>query len=149
LPKGCAVPRILVIDDQSHVRATIVQALQTRGFDVVGAESGQAGLAKCAQSKFDVVIADLFMPGIDGVSLIKELRQRNPGLSVIAMSGVLLGGSGRTALDHLSSISELTDVVCLQKPFRPHDLLQALAAALAVGRPPADAAQPSAHPSTQ
>jgi CheY-like chemotaxis protein len=143
------VPRILVIDDQSHVRAAIVLALQARGFDVVAAQGGQSGLAKSEQSKFDVVMADLFMPGIDGVTLIKELRRRHPGLPVIAMSGVLLGASGQTALDHLSSNSELSDVVCLQKPFRPNDLLQAVAAALATGRPSADASQPASHPSTQ
>jgi CheY-like chemotaxis protein len=139
------LPRILVIDDQSHVRAAIVQALLTRGFDVVGADSGEAGLSESAQSKFDLIIADLFMPGIDGVTLIKELRQRNPGLPVIAMSGVLLGASGRTALDHLPNVSGLTDVIGLQKPFGPNDLLQAVAAALAVGQPPANAAEPASH----
>jgi CheY-like chemotaxis protein len=138
------LPRILVIDDQSPVRAAIMHALQARGFDVEGAESGQSGLAKSEQSKFDVVIADLFVPGVDGVTLIKELRKRNPGHPVIAMSGVLLGTSGRTALDHISSISELTDVICLQKPFRPNDLLQAVAAALAAG-PSTAQTQPTSH----
>lgn len=131
MPKGRAVPRILVIDDQKPVRTAIVLALQAQGFDVTGAESGQAGLTKFEQSEFDLVIADIFMPGLDGVTLIKALRQRNPGLPVIAISGVLLDGSGRTALDHLANISELADVICLQKPFRPNDLLRAVAAALA------------------
>jgi CheY-like chemotaxis protein len=140
------VPRILVIDDQNHVRAAIVMALQAKGFDVVGAESGQSGLTKFEQSDFDVVIADLFMPGIDGVTLIKALRKRNPGFPVIAMSGVLLGASGRTALDHLPNIAELSDVICLQKPFRPNDLLQAVGAAL--GTAPAGAAGPIAQPQT-
>jgi CheY-like chemotaxis protein len=142
------VPRILVIDDQNHVRAAIVLALQAKGFDVVGADSGQAGLTKFEQSEFDVVIADLFMPGIDGVTLIKSLRKRNPGFPVIAMSGVLLGTSGRTALDHLPNISELSDVICLQKPFRPNDLLQAVATALAVATAPASAAHPISQPQT-
>jgi CheY-like chemotaxis protein len=132
-PKGRAVPRILVVEDQNPVRAAIVLALRAKGFDVVAAESGQSGLTKFEQSEFDVVIADLFMPGIDGVTLIKALRKRNPSFPVIAMSGVLLGTSGRTALDHLSNISELSDVIRLQKPFRPNDLLQAVAAALAAG----------------
>jgi CheY-like chemotaxis protein len=131
------VPRILVIDDQNHVRTAIMLALQAKGFDVIGAESGQSGLAKLAQSEFDVVIADLFMPGMDGVTLIKALRQRDPGFPVIAMSGVLLGTSGRTALDQVPNISELSDVICLQKPFRPNDLLQAVAAALGVRASPA------------
>ena len=73
------------------------------------------------------------MPGVDGVTLIKALRKRHSGLPVVAMSGVLLDGSGRTALDHLTNIAELKDVICLQKPFRPNDLLQAVAAALATG----------------
>jgi DNA-binding response OmpR family regulator len=129
------VPRILVVDDQKHVRTAIVLALQAKGFDAVGAESAQSGLSKFAQSEFDLVIADIFMPGVDGVTLIKSLRKRNPGLPVVAMSGVLLGA--RTALDHLANISELADVVCLQKPFRPRDLQRAVAAALAGAAPAA------------
>jgi CheY-like chemotaxis protein len=140
------VIRILVIDDQSQVRAAVVHALQAKGFDVDAAESGQSGLTKSEQSKFEVVIADLFMPGIDGVTLIKELRRRSPGSSIIAMSGVLLGTSGRTALDHSPHISELTDVIRLQKPFRPNDLLQAVAAALAAGPSAAAAAPPACDP---
>ena len=142
------MPRILVVDDKTPVRAAIVLALQAKGFDVVAAESGQSGLTKFAQSDFDLVIADLFMPGIDGVTLIKALRQRDPGFPIIAMSGVLLGASGRTALDHLPNISELSDVICLQKPFRPSDLLQAVAAALAGSRSPAGPAPRVSQPQT-
>jgi CheY-like chemotaxis protein len=142
------VPRILVVEDQSPVRAAIVLALQAKGFDVVAAESSQSGLMKFEQSEFDVVIADLFMPGIDGVTLIKALRRRNPSFPVIAMSGVLLGASGRTALDHLPNISELSDVIRLQKPFRPNDLMQAVAAALAARGSPAAPARPVSQPPT-
>ena len=77
----------------------------------------------------DMSCPGVFMPGIDGVTLIKSLRKRNPRFPVIAMSGVLLG-AGRTALDHLPNIADLSDVICLQKPFRPHELLAAVAAAL-------------------
>jgi CheY-like chemotaxis protein len=133
------VPRILVIDDQAHVRTAIVLALQANGFEVVGADNGQSALAKFEQSRFDLAIADVFMPGIDGVTLIKTLRKHNPRFPVIAMSGVLLGAA-HTALDHLPNIADLADVVCLQKPFRPHELLQAVAAAL----PAAAMASPAA-----
>ena len=129
------MPRILVIDDQNPVRTAITLALRANGFDVVGADSGQSGLSKFEQCSFDLVIADLFMPGIDGVTFIRTLRERNPGFPVIAMSGVLLGPSGRTALDQLQTIVELSDVICLQKPFRPNELLRAVAAALAAGAP--------------
>ena len=129
------MPRILVIDDQNPVRTAITLALRANGFDVVGADSGQSGLSKFEQCSFDLVIADLFMPGIDGVTFIRTLRERNPGFPVIAMSGVLLGPSGRTALDQLQTIAELSDVICLQKPFRPNELLRAVGAALAAGAP--------------
>ena len=128
--RAAAVPRILVIDDQNHARAAILFALQAKGFEAVGAENGQMGLTKFEQSDFDVVIADIFMPGIDGVTLIKSLRKRDPRLPVVAMSGVLLGTAGPSALDQLRNISELADIVCLQKPFRPHELIQAVTAAL-------------------
>jgi CheY-like chemotaxis protein len=143
-PKGPAVPHILVIDDQKHVRTAIVVALQANGFGAVGAESGQSGLTKFEQSEFDLVIADIFMPGVDGVTLIKALRKRHPGLPVIAISGVLLGASGRTALDHLANIAELADVIRLQKPFRPNELLRAVAVALSADGAPAGAAAPAA-----
>lgn len=141
------MPRVLVIDDQNHVRTATVTALQANGFDVVAAESGQSGLTKFAQSEFDVVIADIFMPGIDGVTLIKSLRASNPALPVVAMSGVLLGTSGGTALDQLRNISDLADVVCLQKPFRPHELAQAVNAAL-TGKSRTAAARPLSQPQT-
>jgi hypothetical protein len=68
---------------------------------------------------------------------------------VIAMSGVLLGTSGPTMLDQLQNIAELADVVRLQKPFRPNDLLQAVAAALGAGTAPAGGARPVAQPQTR
>jgi CheY-like chemotaxis protein len=143
------VPRILVIDDQNPVRTAIVLALQAKGFEVVGTKNGESGLTKFEQSRFDLVIADLFMPGIDGVTFIKTLRKRNPGFPVIAMSGVLLGPIGRTALDQFQTIADLSDVICLQKPFRPHELLQAVAAALAAGpSPTADSAAGMSQPQT-
>ena len=126
------MPRILVIDDQSHVRAAIMIALQAKGFDVVAVESGPLGLREFETSHFDLAIVDIFMPGMDGTKLIKALRERGQNLPVIAISGVLLRASGRTALDFLPMVPELSDVICLQKPFRPGELLQAIQKAFAV-----------------
>jgi CheY-like chemotaxis protein len=117
--------RILVIDDQTQVRAAVSLALRAKGFDVVTAENGHAGLRTFKASPFDLVIADIFMPEMDGVKLIKALRERNPNLPVIAVSGVHLNGTERTALD-LFPLAHLSDVVCLQKPFGPVELLQAI-----------------------
>jgi CheY-like chemotaxis protein len=127
--------RILVIDDQNHVRAAIAAALQAKGFDVVAAENGAAGLKAFDKSAFDLAIVDVFMPGMDGVQLIKAMRERNPSLPVIAISGVHLSVSGRTALDFLPMAPDLSAVVCLQKPFRPAELMQAIGKALGQAMP--------------
>lgn len=118
--------RVLVIDDQAHVRAAILFALQAKGFDVVGVEDGALGLREFESSHFDLVIVDIFMPGTDGMKIIRALRERAPNLPIIAISGVLLKASGRTALDFLLMAPDLSNVICLQKPFRPNELLQAI-----------------------
>lgn len=124
--------RILVIDDQQHVRTAITLSLSAKGFDVVAVQSGTAGLHEFEASRFDLALVDVFMPGMDGVQLIKALRARNAKLPVIAMSGVQLGPSHRTALDYLPNAPGLPNIICLQKPFRPSQLVQAIENALAV-----------------
>jgi CheY-like chemotaxis protein len=124
--KELLLARILVIDDQPDVRATITHILQAAGFEAVAVDDGPAALKEFEASQFDAAIVDIFMPGLDGAKLIKELRKRTPSLPIIAISGVLLKASGRTALDMLSMAPNLTDVVCLQKPFSPRELLQKL-----------------------
>jgi CheY-like chemotaxis protein len=124
--------RILVIDDQSHVRTALALALSAKGFDVVAVESGQAALKEFDAARFDVAVVDVFMPKMDGVQLIKALRERKADLPVIAISGVHLGVSDRTALDYLPRASGLPGVMCLKKPFRPSQLVQLIGNAVAI-----------------
>ena len=132
--------RILVIDDQVHVRAAVSAALRAKGFEVATAQNGHAGLREFRARPFDLAIVDIFMPEMDGVKLIKALRERRPDFPVIAVSGTPLGASGRTALDLFPLAPDLAAVVCLQKPFRPEQLLQAIAKATgAAGAVPQDA----------
>jgi CheY-like chemotaxis protein len=126
------ITRVLVIDDQAHVRATISLALQAKGYQVVGAEGGADGLKQFEESKFDLAIVDIFMPGMDGAKIIKMLRERAPELPIVAISGVSLKASGRTALDFISLSPQLANVVCLQKPFRTAALLEAIHQAMGV-----------------
>jgi CheY-like chemotaxis protein len=129
------VQRILLIDDDGHVRNSLALALRAKGFDVVAADGGAAGLRAFGEGAFDLAIVDVFMPGMDGVKLIKALRERSPNLPLIAVSGVALPLSGRTALDLFPRAPGLSDVVCLQKPFRTPELLQAIVQAIGIGRP--------------
>jgi DNA-binding response OmpR family regulator len=84
------------------------------------------------EKNFDLAIVDIFLQGSNGSDLIGTLRERVPGLPVVAISGM-------TALDFLSKSPELADVVCLQKPFRPNDLMRAIDAAREAAGPPASA----------
>ncbi|MBR0844163.1 response regulator [Bradyrhizobium liaoningense] len=111
--------RVLVIDDQKDVRAMVAIVLRVNRFEVVEADSGAAGLRAFAEAAFDAAIVDIFLGDTSGVDVIAGLRERAPGLPVVAVSGM-------TALDFMEQSSHLADVVCLQKPFRPNDLLQAL-----------------------
>lgn len=134
-PKGSCVrvvPRVLVVDDQAHMRAAIAIALRANGFGVVCVQDGASGLREFEGSNFDLAIVDVYMPGIDGVRLIKALRERSPNLPVIAMSGVPLPDSGRTVLDFLPDHPSVSKIVCLKKPFRPADLVEAIRSAISI-----------------
>jgi DNA-binding NtrC family response regulator len=113
------LPRILVIDDQSDVRAMISIVLRIHQFEIVEAASAEAGLKAFAGSEFDLAIVDIFLQGSNGVDVIAKMRERVPDLPVVAISGM-------TALDFVSASPELSDIVCLQKPFRPIQLVGAV-----------------------
>ena len=122
------MPRVLVIDDQSDVRTMISIVLRINHFEIVEAGTAEAGLQAFEESGFDLAIVDIFLQGSNGSDLIATMRERVPDLPVIAISGI-------TALDFLSKSPELADVVCLQKPFRPNDLIRAIEAARQAVRP--------------
>ena len=117
------MPRALVIDDQPFVRATVSLILRGHGFDVTEAEGGKAGLKKLEEMAFDVAIVDIYMPEMDGVQVIKFIREREPKLPVIAMSGVELNSSERMALDYFAMKPELEDIPTIKKPFKPNELM--------------------------
>jgi CheY-like chemotaxis protein len=111
--------RVLVVDDQKEVRAMVAIVLRVNRFDVVEAESGAAGLKAFGEGAFDAAIVDIFLADTSGVDVMAAIRERVPGFPIVAVSGM-------TALDFMGEAPGLADVVCLQKPFRPNDLLQAL-----------------------
>jgi CheY-like chemotaxis protein len=113
------MPRVLVVDDQKEVRAMVAIVLRVNRYDVVEAESGAAGLKAFGEGGFDAAIVDIFLADASGVDVMLAIRERVPGFPIVAVSGM-------TALDFVGEAPGLADVVCLQKPFRPNDLLQAL-----------------------
>jgi CheY-like chemotaxis protein len=127
------MPRVLVVDDQADVRTIISIVLRINQFEIVEAASAASALKLFEESSFDLAIIDIFLQGTNGSDLITALRALMPDLPVIAISGM-------TARDFLSGTPGLSDVVCLQKPFRPPDLMRAIEAAQGLLRQPAGAA---------
>ena len=67
--------KILVVDDEKIKRVTLADDLATQGHDVVTAADGAEALHKLDQERFDLVVTDLKMPGIDGLELLKHVKQ--------------------------------------------------------------------------
>ncbi|HEX2122620.1 MAG TPA: response regulator, partial [Thermoanaerobaculia bacterium] len=80
------MPRILIIDDEPAIRTTLAQILEDEGHKTTLCESGAQGLAQIAREEFDLVLLDLWLPGIDGLSVLERLRGAG-GTPVIMISG--------------------------------------------------------------
>jgi CheY-like chemotaxis protein len=106
--------RILLVDDDDTVRATILRALLRTGHRVETAHSGEEALAIAASRDFDLLVTDIGMPGLDGPTLARRLRERAPGLRVLFTSGY--------ASDDRVGRLEAGRTEFLPKPFSPSEL---------------------------
>ncbi len=79
--------RILIIDDEPLVADVMAEALRLEDHDVVVASSGEEGLRVIAQKPPDAVFLDIVMPGMDGIEVLRAIRERHPELPVIILSG--------------------------------------------------------------
>ncbi|HET9606513.1 MAG TPA: response regulator [Nitrospira sp.] len=79
--------KILVIDDDAQDRGLIGAVLEERGYEVILAENGRAGLMLCHRQPPDAVVLDLRMPEIDGRNVLQQLRTLHPSLPVVVFSG--------------------------------------------------------------
>ena len=89
-------------------------------------ETIRDALYLAAKSDFDAIVMDRMLPGLDGIAVIKALRQRRPGLPIIAISGVHLDALGTTALSQLPRGIDLSGVTCLTKPIRGAELFSVI-----------------------
>src|SRR4051812_11005708 len=79
--------RILVIDDEAGIRDSLKMTLEYEGYEVIGASSGQEGLALAERDAPDLVLLDVKMPGMDGLEVLDRLRAMNETLPVVVVSG--------------------------------------------------------------
>src|SRR5215467_2099417 len=78
--------RVLVVDDEEGVRSFVAEALEREGHEVVQAADGREALRAAREEPFDVVITDLRMPVVDGMTLIRSLRTEQADVEIIVLT---------------------------------------------------------------
>jgi CheY-like chemotaxis protein len=78
---------VLVVDDEELVRSMLVRYLERQGYQVQAAGDGRQALELFRESNFDLVLSDVRMPGLDGIQLLKALKEINPRVPVVLISG--------------------------------------------------------------
>jgi len=130
---------LLIVDDDPAVQATIRIVLERAGHSVVVAGDGRKGLAIFEAGDFDLLVLDIFMPGMDGLETMKLIHQRQPQTPILVISGRPISWDASTAPDFLKIATKLGAISGLPKPFRPLELLAAVAGCLEAARPSAPA----------
>jgi len=115
--------RILVVDDEITVCKSIRQALLNDEYEVDMALSGEEALKKEDDKKYDVVVADLMMPGLSGIDLLKALKAKNSAAKVIMITGY---PTMKTTVQSM----QIGAFDYLPKPFLPTELRSLVARAL-------------------
>ena len=108
--------RILVIEDEPRILAFLARGLEAEGFLVRAAANGPEGLTRALNDPCDLVILDLLLPGIDGLSLLREVQCRRPELPVVIVSArsdlqTKLRGFGLGASDYLAKPFSLDELI--------------------------------------
>jgi two-component system response regulator (stage 0 sporulation protein F) len=78
---------ILIVDDEEGLREGLSKLLESEGYVALSAESGEQALEILQRSHIDLVLTDMRMPGMDGIELLKKIRERHPNVGVIILTG--------------------------------------------------------------
>ena len=115
-------PRVLVADDEESIRELLARTLALAEYDVETVGDARAALDRLRMADYDLLIADLRMPGMDGLLLVREARRMHPTLSVIIITGY---SNESSAIDAVN----LGVTGYLTKPFRVPQVLAVVARA--------------------
>lgn len=139
-----ALAKILIVDDESAVLTAIRLFLERAGHTVFVASDGRKGLAAFEAEKFDLLVLDIFMPGMDGLEMMRLIHQRGVLTPIVVISGRPLAWDPASGPDFLAMATKLGAVCSLQKPFKPADLLAAVAGCLDAAKRPSTSSIPAA-----
>ncbi len=126
-PSGTARVRVLCVDDQPVVLHVLSRLLQVQGFETVECSDPLAAVSTFAAGAFDIVVTDIDMPGMNGLALMRTLREKQPELPVVIVTGL---GTVETAIEALRQGA----TGMLVKPFTGQELLAEVRRALAAAR---------------
>ncbi|OAI45107.1 hypothetical protein AYO43_08495 [Nitrospira sp. SCGC AG-212-E16] len=128
--------KVLVIDDEQGIRSLLDTLLSRKGYDVVLADGGRKGLELFRRERPDVIVLDLNMPEMDGITVLQPVRSLNPDQPVIVLTG---GGTPeKEQRVHALGVSEF-----VEKEFSLHRLGDALKRLLKTPDPATPRALPS------
>ena len=119
---GPDMPKILVVDDDAHIRSVLCFALARDGFATVEAADGAAALAVFAREKPDLVLLDVMMPELDGTEVVRQLRRQSD-------TPVIFLSSRDEAVDRILGL-ELGGDDYVTKPFSPREVVSRVRAVL-------------------
>jgi DNA-binding NtrC family response regulator len=108
--------RILFVDDEAEYLETVIKRMKKRGLDVTGAASGADALALMASHDFDVLILDVRMPRMDGIEVLRRVKQSFPLVEVIMLTGhasmeVAIEGMELGAFDYLMKPVDVDELI--------------------------------------
>ena len=113
---------VLVIDDDVVTSSIVSKVLQQAGWKVLRAASGDEGLQRFFEEPaIDLVVTDIFMPGLDGVEVVHRLKAARPDLRIIAISA-----GGVSTESAIFALREMGVDTVLRKPFSPAALLESV-----------------------
>jgi DNA-binding NtrC family response regulator len=115
--------KILVIDDEDIVRTSCSRTLSPEGYEVSLAKNGFEGLRMASEEKFDVVLTDLKMPDMDGIEVLRNIKEKWPETEVIIVTGY-------QTVDTAVKAIKLGAYDYIEKPFTPDVLISAVTSAL-------------------
>lgn len=115
--------RILIVDDEATHMRLLCDALKHEGYDAVGFSNGTEALAAFGQKRYELLITDLKMPGMDGISLLRAAKKIDPRIMGVVMTGE---GSIQSAVDAMKAGAQ--DYIL--KPFSLHSVLQVISRVL-------------------
>ncbi|OGE37298.1 hypothetical protein A3D79_02935 [Candidatus Daviesbacteria bacterium RIFCSPHIGHO2_02_FULL_39_8] len=123
--------KVLLVEDEQFIRDLYTRELTKAGFQVIPASDGQAGLEQLKQDRFDLLLLDIMLPGINGLQLLREYRTQNPNSTMVT---ILLTNLGQEAV--IKEGFELgAQAYLIKASYTPEQVVNEIKSVLSGGQP--------------